>query len=197
MRRLSKSILSIISIALLFSFSYSEDLFDTTTKNSNKTLVMARGRVGEIKLGMNSHDIYAVFGKDITHLVDLQLEGMYSPAIEVFKSETTKEKPEIIVELNQETVCRIQVHSPRYRTEKGIGVGSTFGDLRRIYGIKHPKQIIWGAEGFYGVVIRGLGMSFRLDIESTMNTAQINGYYNNPDPRRIPDNTKIKMVLVH
>lgn len=184
-----------VFIAFLFAISCSRDLFEATRKNSHKDLTMALGRVGEIKVGMSSNDIYAVFGKKLTRLVDLQLEGMYSPAIELFKTENQRDNPEIIFELNQDKVYRIQVHSPQYRTDKGIGVGSTFGDLRRVYGIKDPKQIIWGEEGFFGAVVQELGMSFGLDVNKTMKPTQIDNFNKTSD--RIPDNTRIDSISVY
>jgi hypothetical protein len=163
---------------------------------SNGSLILERRRVGEIKVGMTPNDIYKTFGKKRTRLVDRELEGTYSPAIELFKTETQKGSPEIIFELGQNRVYRIEVHSSQYRTAEGIGVGSTMGDLRRVYGIHDPEQIIWGEEGFFGVVIRELGMSFRLDVNKTMKPAQIDDFLKNRDPRQIPDNTRIEIVLV-
>jgi hypothetical protein len=195
MKSLNRSISSVLSIAFFFAVSCSRDPFEATAKD--RIFTMARGRVGEIKVGMSPTDIYEVFGKHLTRLVDLQLEGIYSPAIELFNTETKKDNPEIIFELSHDKVYRIQVRSPQYRTDKGIGVGSTYGDLRQVYGIKNPSQIAWGEEGFWGVVIGGLGMSFRLDVHNTMTATQIIEIYKNPDPKRIPDSTKIDTILVY
>ncbi len=187
-----------VSIAFLFAISCSLDPAEAITRKPNKKLTIARGRVGEIKLGMRPKDIYDIFGKKFTRLVDLQLEGMHSPAIELFKTEAKRGNPEIIFELDEDnnTVYRIQVYSSLYRTDKGIGVGSTFGDLRRVYEIKQRNQIIWGEEGFYGAVVSELAMSFGLDIGKTMKPAQIDNFLSNPDLGRIPDNTRIDSILV-
>lgn len=186
-----------IFITLLLTVSCSRDPYEAAAKNSNKNLTVGRGRVGEIKVGMSPNDIYEVFGKKYTRLVDLQLEGMNSPAIELFKTELQLGNPDIIFELDQNKVYRIQVNSPQYRTDKGIGVGSTFGDLRQVYGINNPTQIIWGEEGFYGAVVRELGMSFRLDVNQTMKPAQIDDFNKASDPGRIPEKTRIDSILVH
>jgi hypothetical protein len=158
---------------------------------------MARGRVGEIKMGMSPSDIYAIVDKSFTRLVDLQLEGMPSPAIELFKTEKRRDNPEIICELDQDKVYRIQVHSPQYKTDRGIGVGATFGELRRVYEIKDPKQLIWGEEAFYGAVVEELRMSFSLDINKTMTPAQIDDFKRASGPGQIPDNTKIDSILIY
>ena len=186
-----------VFIALLFSIACSRDASKATAKNAYRDLTMARGRVGEIKIGMRPSDIYAVVNKNFTRLVDLQLEGMYSPAIELFRTELQRDNPEIIFELDQNKIYRIQVHSPQYRTDKGIGVGSTFGELRRVYGIKDPKQIIWGEEGFYGAVVEELRMSFGLDVNKTMTPAQIDDFKRTSGLGQIPDNTRIDSILVH
>jgi hypothetical protein len=186
-----------IFIAFLFAISCSRAPSKATAKNFKKDMTITRGRVGEIRLGMNPNGIYEVFGKKLTRLVDLQLEGMYSPAIELFKTEIQRDNPEIIYELDQNKVWRIQVNSPQYRTDKGIGVGSTFGNLRQVYRIKDPKQIIWGEEGFYGAVVEELGMSFSLDVNNTMKPAQIDDFNKTSDLGRIPDNTLIDSILVH
>jgi hypothetical protein len=186
-----------VFIALLFAISCSRDPSEVTAKNSDKHSTIARGRVGEIKLGMSPKDIYEVFGKKLTRLVDLQLEGMYSPAIELFKTDIQRDNPEIIFELDKNKVYRIRVHSPQYTTDKGIGVGSTFGDLRRVYGIKDPKQIIWGEEGFFGAVVGELGMSFSLDVNKTMKPAHLYDFKKTSDLGRIPDDTRIDSILVY
>jgi hypothetical protein len=185
--------LIVLSFCTVTIFCFRSDL----SADSNKSLILAPGQVGSIKLGMTPDDIYSAFGKDRTRLVDRQLEGTYSPAIELFKIAAKTGSPEIIFELNQDKIDRIEVRSPQYRTVKGIGVGSTVGDLRRIYGIKDPKQIIWGEEGFYGVDIPELRMSFGLDVNKTMNPTQIDDFDKTSDHGKIPDPIRINIVSVY
>ncbi len=56
-------------------------------------------------------------------------------------------------------ISRVQVYDLRFRTDKGIGVGSTLGYIRKNYKI---DSIDFGEGSLYAWV-KQIGMSFALD----------------------------------
>ncbi len=108
--------------------------------------VVERGRVGPVVLGASAHDVYQQF-RDRVKLVDLRLEGMLSPALEL-KRFSQHAAPSVIAELavlrNQLVIYRIQVADATIRTSTGIGIGSTFAELRAVHAVDH---IVAGQQG--------------------------------------------------
>ena len=88
--------------------------------------------MGPISIGAAADTVYREF-RDRARLVDLKLEGHLSPALEL-KLYGAQLSASLIVELspvsNQLVVSRINVIDPACGTAVGIGVGSTYGELR-------------------------------------------------------------------
>jgi hypothetical protein len=115
-----------------------------------------------VELGQAVDQLYSRFGRDNIRLVDLFLEGMFSPAVQIHLpgSET---QPAIIASIREWpcaefSVWGITVRDRRFRTNDGFGVGSTLGDLRKIY----KAEVGWG-EGERVAHVAALGMTFMLD----------------------------------
>ena len=124
--------------------------------------VLQPAKAGPVELGQTVDQLYARFGRDNIRLVDLFLEGMFSPAlqIQVPGSET---QPAIIARIREWpcaefSVWGITVRDRRFRTSDGFGVGSTLGDLRKTY----KAEVGWG-EGTRIAHVAALGMTFMLD----------------------------------
>jgi len=96
-----------------------------------------RHQLGRIVLGADAQQMYEAFPGDRRRLVDLAYEGMLSPALSLTFQGTTQPQPDgVVAELacqERLVVWRIEVRDPAFRTEKGIGVGSTVGQLRAAY----------------------------------------------------------------
>ncbi len=86
-------------------------------------------KAGEVTIDMTVNEVYGVIGKQNTSLVDLYLEGMHSPALVVNSNGSRS----VIFEIVCDKVWRVTVFDPKYKTQKGIGVGSAFGDLKKNY----------------------------------------------------------------
>ena len=118
------------------------------------------GRAGAIEVGMTVNRLYEIVPREKVQLVDLFLEGMFSPAVVVPVDGASVARP--LVARIRETWCNdftvdgIRVYDPRFRTRDGVGVGSTFADLRRLYGAK-----IGDGEGPVAYV-QALSMAFQL-----------------------------------
>lgn len=122
-------------------------------------------------------------------LVDLDNEGTLSPALNIQPEETSREDA-IVAELTcngELVVWRICVYDPAFRTRSGIGVGSTFGQLRKLHNISG----IGMAEGIFCFYVDDLSMGMGLDISGHETEA-----YGWHLPSDIPDNIKILYVLL-
>ncbi len=158
------------------------------TQSNPDVWLVERGRVGPIALGASAHAVYEQFRTRVK-LVDLQLEGMLSPALEVrrFGQQTT---PSLIAELgavgNDLVVTRIQVVDPALRTKDGIGIGSTFAELRA----KYTVDWIGSGEGSVFARVEALGISFQLDQTGQKDLWKIR------EPSKVPGEVRISSMLV-
>jgi len=78
----------------------------------------------------------------------------------------------------------IQIENPLYKTEKGLSVGATFADLKKIY----PQSTAHGSEAESRVSVREEGLSYLLDYYSS-------NY--NLDNSKISSDTKIRGIYIH
>ena len=151
-------------------------------------MVVERGRVGPVAIGEMASAIYDKF-RDRATLVDLKLEGMLSPALEI-KLFGQQIVPSIIAEIgpakNLLVVTRISVVDTSLRTKEGIGVGSTYGELRARYSI----DWVASGEGRFFARVEALGMSFELDTSGRPSLWQVR------DPNQVPNDIKVKSILL-
>jgi hypothetical protein len=152
---------------------------------AESNFALGAGAAGSVKIGATVEDIYKVYSKDRTAEIDLQLEGMPSPAIQIFLSfeDLKKKKPAIVAELDNGKIYRLQIKSDKFHTGSGIRIGSTFGELRKeTKDLKHIR----GEEGYFGVSSQSLGMSFQVG-----STPKGTDLY-----KEIPDKAKIGSILL-
>ena len=151
-------------------------------------IVVERSRVGPISIGAAADAVYREF-RDRARLVDLKLEGHLSPALEL-KLYGAQLSASLIVELspvsNQLVVSRINVIDPALRTAVGIGVGSTYGELRAKYSV----DWIGSGEGRVFARVEALGISFQLDTSGPMRLSSIR------DPSNVPAEVRIVSMLL-
>ena len=143
--------------------------------SQERTFLLKNGGIDNITVGMSVDELYSIVGKSNTEIVDLYLEGLFSPAIEV-------ETPNIICELDCGNIWRIRVQDRGARTIEGIGIGSTMKELKNVY---TDIKILKG-EGDIFAYVDEIKTSFALD------TIEIN----NPDLEAIPETAKVKWVLL-
>jgi len=118
--------------------SSSLDAFlDENAANDEELFTLDISRVGLFRVGINESgipEIAAAYGNVTLEEVDLMLEGMSSPAIEVtFPGDLSTG---IILETGNDypvNVYSIKVLSDRFRNSDGIGVSSTVADIREFY----------------------------------------------------------------
>ena len=147
--------------------------------------------MGPVSIGANAYELYETFPLEGRKLIDLALEATLSPALALTVPGATV--PEgVIAELapqeNELVVFRILISDPMFRTSKGIGVGSSVGDLRSAYTL---NAVLTGEGGVY-ISVEELAASFALD-QSGPGGSDL---WRIRDPQRIPSDVKIAVVLL-
>ena len=120
-----------------------------------------RFQVGQVVIGKPAEDVYEAFPAERRRLVDLGLEGQLSPALEFTFPGTTRTNG-VVAELECQRglmVSRIFVRDPAFRTAKGVGVGSSVGELRAAYRL---DSVVSG-EGTVGIRVEELSATFEID----------------------------------
>ena len=150
--------------------------------------VVERARVGPVVIGADAEAVYEAFGSR-ARLVDLQLEGMLSPALEL-KLYGARLGPSIIAEIGsaggRRVITRIHVLSPSLRTKEGIGIGSTYEELRARYAV---DWVAWG-EGAFFARVEAQGMSFELDPYGSPDLQSTR------DPGKVPKDIRIVSIML-
>jgi hypothetical protein len=147
-----------------------------------------RARVGPVSIGASAESISRHFG-DRARLVDLKLEGHLSPALEIklFGSQlVTSIVAEIGAANNELVVTRIHVFDPGVRTKDGIGVGSTYEELRSRYSVAW----VGSGEGGFFARVETLGISFQLDTSGPGQLSSIR------DPRQVPKHVRVVSMML-
>ena len=151
-------------------------------------VVVERGRVGTVAIGTFAETVYQEFG-DRARLIDLKLEGHLSPALEI-KLSGSQTGASLIAEIvpsnNRLVVSRINVLDARLRTKQGIGIGSTYADLRSAYSIDR----VGSGEGNFFARVDALAMSFQLDLSGLPGTQVTR------DPARVPNEARVVGILL-
>lgn len=150
--------------------------------------LLGNGRAGLFEVGMHHDDIEEIaqaYGDVEIEELDLMLEGMHAPAIEITFPQDTSEA--MVLELDSEnaTVYRINVYSDRFVTDMGIGTTSTFGDLKANYVF---EGVFWGESGNPFVIIEELNTSVVLVPGEWWNIGVLE--------ENIPPDTKISSFLI-
>jgi hypothetical protein len=151
--------------------------------------VVERARVGPVSIGAAADSIYSTF-RDRARLIDLKLEGHLSPALEI-KLFGSQLAASLVAEIGPASdrlvVTRIHVLDPTLRTKDGIGVGSTFEELRSRYRI----DWVGSGEGSVFARVQELGASFQLDTSGPVNLSSIR------DPQQVPATVRIVSIMLN
>lgn len=150
-----------------------------------------KGRAGNIRIGMPIDQVrQKVDTKMEVKDTTLNLEGQQSTAY-LLRPEG-HEKGLLIEQLCEPDckVWRISVQSQDYKTAKGIGVGSTYDEVKQAY----PISNISLAEGNLVAVSEEAGMSFELEDTQLPQDSNKKGKYN---PANIPATTTVKRIMLY
>jgi len=167
-------------------------LFGAGRSFAQDEFLLTKQRAGAVVIGMTIDDLHAMHKPISTKLVAHYLEGEFTPMLEVYlEGDTNQSIPSLLIEIDKNSywiVGNIKVNDSRFRTDKGIGVGSTLGAIRKAYVV---KWIDFG-EGPLCANVEDINMTFELDI-----TNPPNEWYKTRDQRLIPDSAKVMSVSLY
>ena len=149
-----------------------------------------RQGIGPVVIGAEAQKIYEGFAGR-RELVDLGYEGMLSPAL-LLRFVGLTQRDGVVAELvpgqRALTVWRIEIRDPAFRSLKGIGVGSTVGQLRSAY----RMDSVLSGEGNVVIRVEELAASFKLD-QTGPGGSEL---WRLRDPALVPESVKITSVLL-
>lgn len=135
-----------------------------------KDFLLSSKKAGNIEIGMEVDYLLKILDKNLIKLVNLNLEGFFSPAFEIYNKE---KKLSLVVEIDKFegkwVVSRITVYDKNYKTKEGISLGSSLSELKAKYKIEH----IDSAEGFLYAIVEELGMSFKFNTKDPQEVISI------------------------
>lgn len=161
----------------------------SVAENTEKTneFLIHKQQAGSLKVGMTVDELLTIFGRRDTDLVDLYREGSFTPAIEIKLENSDNRKPSLVAEFKGERhwIWLIIINDKRFKTDKGIGIGSSLGDLRKAYIV---NRIDWGEMGFFARV-KDEKMFFIFD-----NLVPPPEWYKERNPELMPDDAIISAI---
>jgi hypothetical protein len=153
-------------------------------------LIQAR-RVADIEVGMSVDELYTVYDWYSTNLVDLFVEGSFSPAIEIYIDDEPGAEPSLVAQVactDGWTISSIWVYDERFALRQDVGVGSTLGEISSRCG----RPSVYMAQGRVLVAVTGIDPVFELDVDH----ATVARWQEEGDPGLIPDTTRVLSMLV-
>lgn len=119
--------------------------------------ILGDHKAGYVQIGMQADELYGYYEHNSLELFDQFLEATFSPA---FNIKNEHGMVELVAELNCNTIWRIKVVSPDYKTKEGVHIGSTLGELKEYFSF---EEVLRG-EGNIVVYSKEKDLSFLLDV---------------------------------
>lgn len=129
------------------------------------SFLVEHGRAGAFEVGMTVDEVQAIVGIASTKLVATYPEGMFQPELQItlagFARGPAITAPIRDVPCFEPALWGLLVRDPRFKTSRGIGVGSTLADIRKY----SPSSTIsnFGADGYPGVFDAEPGVTFAFE----------------------------------
>jgi hypothetical protein len=126
-----------------------------------RQFTLAAGQAGPARIGMTVDELKASVPAAMVVEKEVNREGQLYTVYEIL-NDTYSQETGLVAEPLCDPECRIyriEVRDRKYQTEEGIGIGSTYGQVRQALPIAYASA----AEGNLVAVSEEAGMSFLLD----------------------------------
>jgi hypothetical protein len=157
---------------------------------SDSTWIIGNGHIGKVCINMEESKIKAIFPPAQIQSSTKSSEGDEYSVINI--SFPDESKPALQLETMCMDVClvsRMEAYSPKYKTVKGIGVGSTIGELKQAHVI---SSAVGGEKGI---------MIYTEDFDQTafvINVPKLKATPGQPvDKKTLPDDAKIQWIYMY
>jgi hypothetical protein len=151
---------------------------------------LAPGRAGKIRVNMSSDTLKKMIPAENLKTVQRELEGVPYTAYELRNPKTGNQLLLLAEEscANEKcTIFRIRVLSPKFKTDKGIRVGSTFAEVKNAY----PLSFVGLGEADFVAISEKNKMTFTLDITNFPPK-----HLDRISPDEIPDSTRVTSIML-
>jgi hypothetical protein len=156
------------------------------------SFLLSKNKAGGIEIGMTIDALHTKYEPRLTKLTAQYPEGMFSPLLEIYlNGKLQNVEPSITVAIDKENawiVGGIRVKDKRFKTSKGIGIGSTLGEIRKTYKV---SWIDFG-EGSLFANVEDLGISFEIDFSKLSDE-----WYRTRNQSLIPDSARVVSINVY
>jgi hypothetical protein len=110
-----------------------------------------------------------------------EIYNVYEKGQKIYSVEPDLDKPDSIV--------RIWIYGSKFKTAKGIGVGSTLAEIKSKY---HIESISTEGEGGLSIIVKGISVGFIMD-----NSKLPKDWWEKMDNKKIPDNLPIEEIIIN
>lgn len=132
---------------------------------SPENFLLTKGKAGPLGVAMDTNMIKQAFpNAGIAKRVEMKEGSPYHIYAVSISEPGRKDTESLIIDVDgkppKETVYSITVLDPRFKTSKGIGVGSMLQDLKKAYA---TSGLLISDNGRPIIIVEELGMTFELD----------------------------------
>ncbi|CAN5876489.1 hypothetical protein BH24BAC1_BH24BAC1_33470 [soil metagenome] len=154
-----------------------------------RQFTLAPNQAGSVRIGMTVEELKAALPVEMLVEKEVNREGQLYTVYEVL-NDTYSQETGLVAEPRCDPDCRIyriEVRDRKYQTEGGLGIGSTYGELRQA----HSITFAGAEEGNLVAVSPEAGLSFLLD-QSAFSGEELR----NMKKGNIPDSTQVTGILL-
>jgi len=160
-----------------------------TTISTSKTDFITNKSVDGVTIGEKITDFISVVRqrysvkKEKMHLEadSFDIYNVYEKGQKIYSVEPNLDKPDI--------VDRIWVYGTKFKTEKGIGVGSTLAEIKSKYQV---ESISTEGEGGLSVTVKEISVGIIMD-----NSKLPENWWDKMENKKIPENLPIEEIIIN
>ncbi|HNW70881.1 MAG TPA: hypothetical protein PKI01_10795 [Bacteroidales bacterium] len=177
-------------LMFLQSFKMMDGRQNTEIATIDSTYLITDGRVGRLEINMDAAKLKNIFSEQRLQVKksssgddEYAIYNILEPDGKTLAFEVESLCADICL------VSRINIVSPKYKTIAGIGVGSTFAEIKKNYSM---RSIVGGEDDFFMIYVKDFG-DIAFLIKSTDKKPKFGKPY---EAAEIPDSDVISRILI-